>query len=410
MAVSDSIVENKGDLWTLLQRQMNSAYEEVLETRRYEKGRNLVKTYIVEFSPGEHLSLDEISTDLIKDNFSFWAGRGNQKTHVTASVEKTRDDSLFRVRWNYRKKIVDAYFDVEPRRGEHRFWMIDSLSDASILESLIEKIVKQSNDVDRVWLWPEFLNAVKSKGRFRSINLAYDYRDFEEKESHQQEDRYVELGKYLKIDVRGGNEEVLHALEEILETELLGAKVVPSKIGIRYEGEEPLAERRSNIFAIEDIKYDGKMVVKGTSIDLHKELAQEIIKRYSSKVREIEKNHTITLEGKNNKIQDVLGEPLYFSFEKKPIKNLSQFCDVVFSGNYPFGLWGIPEEIDDGLLVQAVDLQTGSKMNFQIYSDLISLSLEPKACGNSVVRFFTNIQQTFSCLVIAEDSGGNAIF
>lgn len=409
MAASDSTVENKGDLWTLLQRQMNTAYEEVLETRRYEKGRNLVKTYIVEFSPGENLSLSEINANLIKENFSFWAGRGNNKIPVTASVEPTRDNSLFKVRWNYRGKVVDAYFDVEPRDGEHRFWMIDSLSDAEILESLIEKIVKQSNDIDRVWLWPEFLNVVKSKGRFRSISLAYDYRDFEEKESHQEE-KYVELEKYLKINVRGGNEEVLHALEEILETKLLGAKVVPSKIGIRYEGEGPLAERRSDIFAIEDIKYDGKMVVKGTSIDLHKQLAHEIIRRYSNKVREIERKYTIKLEGENNKIQNVLGEPLYFSFEKKPIENLSQFCDVVFSGSYPFGLWGVPEEIDDGLLVHAVDLQTGSKMNFQIYRDLVSLSLEPKACGNSVVRFFTNIQQTFSCLVIVEDSGGNAIF
>ena len=43
MAVSDSLVENKGDLWVLLQRRMNNAYEEVLENRRYEKGRNLAE-------------------------------------------------------------------------------------------------------------------------------------------------------------------------------------------------------------------------------------------------------------------------------------------------------------------------------------------------------------------------------
>lgn len=416
MPSTDLEIQSKGELASYLQRRMYSTYTDLRDKSEYERDRHPVKTYIIEFSPGDQLSLEQINESLIERIFTFQSGRGKNISRTRPAVERTRDNSLFKVWWSYKTQskpegeIIEAYFDVEPDTGEKRFWVIDSVAKADKLERIIEKVTKQSNDLDRIWLWPEFLNDIKRKGRFRSIDLGYDYREFEKEESEAEEINNEELEKYLKITVRGGNNEISDALAEILDTELLGRKVVPSKVGIRYEGRDGSASGNSEFFALEDVKYDGKILVKGTSANLHKELVSEIRRRYSGKVREIEEKYTIRLEGEDNKIQNVLGEPLYFDFQEKPIEDLHNFCNVVFSGNEPFSLWGVPTEIDDGLLVYAVDLKTGSKMNFQIYRDIITLSLEPNACGNSVVRFFTNVQQNFSCRVTAEDSDGNPIF
>lgn len=410
MAENYSEINSKGDVSLMLQHQMNSTYRQVLESRKYEQGRHLVKTYMIEFSPGDSIRRNSINAELIRDKFSFSYGRKGNEKQNTPNVDKTIDPTLFKLRWKLGDNTVNIYLDTEPERGENRFWIIDSVSEAALLENIINKIVAQSKSIDRIWLWSDLMNYIKRKGRVRSIDLAYDHRDFEEQEHSSEERSNIELQEHLKVSVKGGNDEALQALSELLETNLLKKKLVPSKVGIRYEGRDLQAQKLSDTFAIEDIKYDGKMVVKGTSIDLHKELVSEIRRRYSIKVREIEENHTIRLEGKNGKIQRVLGDPLYFNFEDKRIEDLNQFCIVVFSGKQPFNLWGIPQQIDDGLLVRAVDLHTGSKMNFQIYDDLISLSLEPGACGNSVIRFFTNIQQSFSYLVVAEDGDGNAIF
>ena len=103
--------------------------------------------------------------------------------------------------------------------------------------------------------------------------------------------------------------------------------------------------------------------------------------------------YTIKLEGSNNKITKVVGKPLYLNLEKSPIEDLTRFCDFVFSCDPPFSLWGVPREIDDGFLVHVVDLPTGSKMNFQIYREVISITLEPKSSGDSITRFITNIRK-----------------
>src|SRR4051794_11987203 len=79
------------------------------------------------------------------------------------------------------------------------------------------------------------------------------------------------------------------------------------------------------------------------------------------------------------------GDPIFFNLSEAPIENLDAFCSVVFSGHLPFRLWGVPRHTtygDDGRLVSAVDLHTGSRLFFEVYPDVISMYLYPGSCGN----------------------------
>ncbi|PZD71126.1 hypothetical protein C1752_07854 [Acaryochloris thomasi RCC1774] len=429
MVFDNQSVQDKSAVAALLHSQMNLSYSDLRDNSQLSRNRYLVKTYVIEFTPGENSSITDLNEDKIETLFSFKSKK--QEHHPV--IQTTGDRSLYVLRWKYNDNDIEAYLDISPVQNDCRFWFLDSVSKADVLDIVIKKIINQSTELDRIWIWPSLLKEFTQKGQLRGFDLTYDYRKFETQENISQaeyraevedpprqvntrpveeecESTVKELKQYLTLSARGGGE-VSDALHELFQTDSLQEKVVPSKISIKYRGEENSIQRVSQSnFAIETIQYDGKFVVKGTSVLLHKELVNEIRSRYSTKIRDIEKRHIIKIIGKEDKITDAVGEPLYFNFESKPIENLIDFCKVVFSGKDPFFLWGVPREVDDGLIVHSIDLKTGSKMNFQIYRDVVSLSLELGSCGNSVVRFFTNIQQSFSCRITAEDADGVSVF
>lgn len=109
---------------------------------------------------------------------------------------------------------------------------------------------------------------------------------------------------------------------------------------------------------------------------------------------------------------EIESQPIFFVLQGDKIQDLDQFCSVAFSGNLPFRLWGIPEPIlfgENGRIVQAVDLVTGSKMSFEIYPEIICMHPRSECCRSSASRFFANMQQRFNYKIIAEDNDENII-
>ncbi|MBN2378310.1 hypothetical protein JXM67_00700 [candidate division WOR-3 bacterium] len=394
---SEPTIKTRRELYDYYEMQMNKAYREVLKARRLESDSTFIKTYMVEFDWGEEERKGGV--DFLRKTLALTPTQ-HRKTLVMPTVHETDEDGFFSVDWLRKDKKLRVYFDTitDPDR---RFWLAYSLSDANLLDAVMDRLAMSHSCFDRAWLWPDILKETQAMGEFRGVGLDYDYRAFESRE----EKGHRESTNYFKVQIWGGRE-----TEEILNfiTKKFEKKTVLSKVRLKYttDGEY------SGHFALEDIKYNGKFTARGTSFQTHQILVSNLRTRYSKIIKRLEENYIIRLNDVKGE-ESIEGNPIFFDLSRNPIENMDAFCDVVFAGTMPFRLWGVPfpmENEPNGRVVSAVDLHSGSKLFFEIYPDIISVYLYRGACGNSIARFFTNIQHRFSKLVLAEDNDGTQLF
>ena len=99
------------------------------------------------------------------------------------------------------------------------------------------------------------------------------------------------------------------------------------------------------------------------------------------------------------------GRPFDFKF-KNDIKDLDSFISKMFNSEIPFKLWGIKSAISEGYFkVLAIDLHTGSPLDFEIAGDMMRVYLHKDSCGNTILRLLTNLQMYHdaedACLQVA---------
>jgi hypothetical protein len=153
----------------------------------------------------------------------------------------------------------------------------------------------------------------------------------------------------------------------------------------------------------DNFTYDGKITALGKSFVSHTNLVSKVHTNYVQTIRSIEEEFPIQFIPKDG-IPTLEGNPIIISFTRK-LSDLSAFISRVFSSALPFRLWGLPEIIEnDFARVYAVDLHVGHKLLFEIAQEFIRIYLPAGTCGNTIARFYTNIQQFYDST--ASISGG----
>jgi len=386
-------IDTRRELFDYLEQQMNRSYRQVLDTGVLLSDRPFLKSFIFEFD-WDPANLGKSEVEYLQESLTIPSGNASRHSSPP-SIKETDEAGFFQVQWHWRRgRPTLLYLDTasDPQR---RFWLGYSLTDATDLNVVVERLAQRVPAFDRAWLWPSFLEATQDRGEFRGIGLDYDYRRFENKEG------VADSTNYFKVQIWGGpgTREILKFIGDHRD---FRGRTVLAKVRMKYWDDCDERDR----FALEDIKYNGKFLSRGTSFNSHQALLSETRNLYADKIRSIESQHIIrAVDEAGGGLVD--GDPVFFEFTGHPIENLDAFCEVVFSGHMPFRLWGTPREIpgrDEGRAVSAVDLHTGSKLFFEVYHDIVCMYLYPGACGNTVARFFTNLQHTFSRLVAAKDN------
>lgn len=388
---------SRRELFDYLEERMNASYHQLLGNRKLDKESTALKTYLLE-NTWNPLSLGTNEVSYLTSALSIPPSVSPKRRLTgTPRVMETDERGFYTITWPEAGNAPRLYLDTvsDPSR---RFWVGYSLSDSTEIDSVLDKLANSQASFDRVWLWPHLLTETQALGDFRGVGIEYDYRrfDLQSKEADSQD--------YLSIQLWGGAE-TKEIIDAIATNPKFQRKLVISKVRMKYHDASDYAR-----FVIEDLKYNGKLTTKGTSFSTHQYLTKRLRDTYASKITQIEKDHTnsdTSFSGSGFR------EPIFFDFSQNLIVDIDRFCEVVFSGYQPFRLWGVPEPTRHGQLgrsVSAVDLHTGSRLYFEVYSDVVLMGLLEGACGNTVARFFTNIQQTFSQLVTAQDGNGYNIF
>lgn len=320
-----------------------------------------LKTYILESNKEipSHLNTDKISCKVIS------TGLEHMKI-LQVSLENGDSHEFF--------------LDV----SDDRFFVLHTRDKSENADRIIESLVKSPKYAfDHVWFYSDLLKrfADKPGNSFKGFGVSYSNKLFKPK---QNEDSDIED---LTLNISGS---LVEKMTHLVENEpRIKRAAAYNKIRImRGQGYSTFD------FIQDDIYSTGCFVVKcGKSIQDHLHLVDICKKEYSETINKVE-NIRIGTRAESDKTL-VEGQSFDFEFSHK-IKDLDVFVEKMFNSATPFKLWGLKSKIHDGYLrISAVDLHTGSPMDFEIADDLMRVYLFKGNCGNTILRLFSNLQMYY---------------
>lgn len=398
-------IESRDHLYAFLERRMQHSYEQLNNKREVETGSFFVKSFLLECDWNTDGLGRAGEKKYLRDLLSIRA-EGRQKKKGNAEITEADESGLYTVDWDWNKEKVTLFIDTISD-SKRRFWRAYSVSKATPVDDIISRLIESKKQLDRTWLWSNLLESTQVKSQTEGFNCEPRGFRFEHNSTFfdKESDGY-QPSEPFKLKFSGNREESKTLLDLINKSESLSHQTSLSNVRMKYS---KLNSRKD--FAIETLYFNGKFTTNGTSFTAHQRLMDDIQNRYSKKVYQIENDYTIVTSANEQEWQ-VSGKPVVLDLADSQISDIDSFCKVVFSGRSPFMLWGTPREISggEGRVVHAVDLHVGAKLFFEIYPEIICMYLSAGACGNTAIRFYTNLQKYFSRLVNVQDEFGNQLF
>jgi hypothetical protein len=381
-------IRTRRQLFDFLQSQIQATYSDLKENQRLSYESSLIKSYIFEVNAPELLNgkPNEWMTRIF--------GMGDNPRYQ-ADFIPTDEDAFHQLQIKIDGHELRLYIDAA---SDPRFWLAYSISESQKLDRWLEMVVRKSIDFDFVWLWPHFLERVQEYGYFRGFGLDYDYRKFEAVET--------ETTTYLKMQLWGG--ENTRKIYKILQDDNeFRSKVVLSKVRFKQMGGE---DHNPDIFAIQDVKYNGKFTARGTDLNTHLVTLNDVRSQYREQILGIEDRYALKWVENSLGGASLEGYAIHFIPNDFEIP-VSLLVEKLFDGTEPFRLLGFPNLINEhSAVMEVVDLHTGGKLSIELHPDVMTVYLPEYSCGNTIARLYTNIQHSFNVGFRVETDHGDELF
>jgi hypothetical protein len=403
-------VKNRQEMASRLEHFMTSSYDELKEELRLERNHSLLKTYLIEAHSATTATHDQLFQIISKA----FVQSGRKKSPTALVVAETEEADLFTVAGNTRTGILSLFIDTT----DPRFWMVHAISKSDTSDHAINGILEGSSALDSAWMPIELLKDFMTLGESRGLGLDFDRRFIDHVPKRrssseplgarqagvEREKNPVDLGdhlEYAKLQLWGsGADRILAALAGAN----LNHSTTLSKVRLRNENEEDVEQ-----FALTDVKFDGKVTGRGSSFDTYNNVVLSVRNKYSTVIRDTEDIHQLRWEDGPAPIRK--GRPFILNLGESGVSNLEHFCARVFSGTDPFRLIALPVRRNANFYTaSAIDLHVNQKIDFEITRKFMIAYLPAHACGNTLLRLYTNLQHYFSSDVKAVDGSGKSIF
>lgn len=299
---------------------------------------------------------------------------------VNCDVVGTGVDDIKVLRASGKGAACEFFLDMSDRR----FCLLHTNDRSDETQAVIRSLVgDHGHTFDHTWLHSDMLKGLCDipGNRFEGLGLAYDNR-FAKQDDGDDHDR-----ESLRLSTSGSLARTMQA-HMGLHPDLVKAMAYSK---VRIVRRSPDADVLEQDFAQDDIDNTGYIAVKrGRSVEDHLDLVRMCRGRYSEEVLGIESERVGLKEVGDRTL--VEGRPFHFRFGSE-VENLEDFVARLFDAREPFRLWGLKSKVRDGYLkVMAVDLHTGSPLDFEITSGMMRVYLFKESCGNTLMRLLTNLQ------------------
>lgn len=275
--------------------------------------------------------------------------------------------------------------------NDDRFPVLHTNDRSEVTSRIVETLTRDlDHTFDHVWFYSDMLKQLSEKtgNTFKGFGVRYSDEHLRTEESA---DSDIED---LALSMSGSMAERMKRIIE--EDPDIRKRMAFNKIRIARGSNDSIADSIQD-----DIHNTGYFSVKkGRSIQDHMQLVDIAKKEYRETVSRIEDDliGVKTVDGKTM----IDGDSFDFKFPDT-VESLPSFLEMLFNSAQPFKLWGIKTKIhDDYFKILAIDLHTGSPVDFEISKDMMRMYLSKGNCGNIVLRLLTNLQ-------IYHDSGTECI-
>ena len=340
-----------------------------------------VKTYVLELTA--HSLPDSKLRSALHEIFSTPPIRSVKALTATFATQ----DKLLHVSGRYHRKRIGAYVDFR----DPRFLRLHSTAKSELLDDFVLGWTGKLPELDHAWFDDSFLDSCSKFGALRGIAVEYNNQPLASTDDEAEVDD--EALESIRLRQSGKAQKMLDLLRKSNDFAQQSSLSM-----VRIKREEGTKS------ATAEIRFNGRITGRGSSFIQHTELAECIIERYRTRVLEVENGFSLSARGVGGGYR-LTGQPI--KVDMKPhIADLPAFCARLFSAINPFRLAGIPRRVgDDHFLVAAVDLHTGQTLRFELSPDRIIVFLPAGTCGNTLLRFVTNLQRHHSRLVRAPQLG-----
>lgn len=350
----------------VLDEWMARGYSQFVQTGRLPRGRNPLKSYLVEANVPE---VDERPDGIA----SFFAGND---LPFTVRLERTDDPTLHQIEVGRVRFFLDT---LDPR-----FWLLHSTAAAEATDAAVRSLVNRTPLLDSAWLPSRHLESWSGElGVPRVLTAKFAvptglYRD------DLPDDPFLDDSLLLRVGATGD-------AQVRWETLRGSAPLAPSLAlwSARIVRREP---DRDNV-VVDDVTADGKLTSRGDSFRLHQELLVGLKDRYARLVTGWEERYRLGWVASGDGVRPT-GRTADLTLPAPLDEHgLESLLGKLFTGGEPYRLYGVP--VRQGVLryvVRGIDLHTGDKIDFEFRPDIIRAYLYPSTCGNVLARLLTNLQ------------------
>jgi hypothetical protein len=373
--VADSLLRDRKDLADVLGAAMANAYDSLRKEQRLAFGEKLLKTYALEIdSPAR-------------------SGWTDALEGVGLRVEQTADPHLL---VGTDPNGIALIFD----RVEDRFLLCHSLAPVRESDAAIARITDRAS-FDQLWLSTQRLEQVADYGALRGFTTRFDRSPFQRWVDTADEEEFSRFAREPDADhldvvtdpdvpvqslkLRLWGSEAGNVLSILRNQRPLTAAVAVRSVKLKYFAQA------ADVFALDELDYSGRATARGTSYEVHRNLMQLIVDRYSGDLTTLEQEHRVYI----NEVGAIHGDPAILALDGTV--DVETLVSVMFGGTRPFRLAGIPRYIeDDYVAVPAVDLHGGHRIDFEVAPEMIRVYLRRGGCANTLMRVQAHLQQNLN--------------
>lgn len=281
-------------------------------------------------------------------------------------------------------KILVAKMETGPPahyyldRTDRRFLVLHTNDQVTITDPIIKKIItSDKHQFDSAWLHTDMLKLIAKSFGNRPLGYGVRYEDI-----FKTDDSPIDPRTDLKIDVSGAiSGKILELIQGHSDIKpMIGYEKVFINRGTPHDG------------VLETLEYSGRFrLVRGNSIDEHMSLITHVTKMYRETVEAVE-NKRIRARGTQAGFS-IEGNSFTFEFERD-IEDWNRLLPKIFNSKEPFRIWGLRTDAGDGVQkILCVDMHTGDQLDVEVGDGMMRVFLPYPACGNVVLRLYTNLQR-----------------
>lgn len=382
------IARSRSHLSSILESHIGGAPAEGVDGDRRHPEAVPIKTYLMEGhgpvppKSGKHqdplVTLAEMVTDpVLRETYSTRVHRAEDPD--LATIEIAHDGGV--------REFV--YVDW----SDSRHWLLHTFAVSRLADLFVSRLAAARRGVGRSALPGEFLERAAAMGSTVAVALG--------QQRHVFEPGAGRASDFVKARVWGTRASALLSL--VRAPGAFAEGVAVSTVQVRHQpngGDDGL-------FCLSDMRWDGRIIARGTSFGAHLELTASLQRCYACQVARIESVHAIRMQGRDGILR---GRSLTLHLAR-PIRHLERFCRMVFSSANPFLLWGLPvARGPDSVSVAAVDLNFGQRLGFEFTPEFVRVFLPGETSGGTVVRFYTTIQHHLDPRVRLLDQDEREVF